>query len=578
MTDSASSSKILEPTFYFERKRIIPPASETGAKVFVSELVQAGDKLIDFPDYSKFKEKGYEKTPVHAGSNISFNKDSGDFSAAITGFPRIDMLRLAGESEPTMILSVQPLLDISQDKMSAKFCVHPPLEDANSLVGKNVAELVQELGVVHGLDMDMIARAQAFVDAGCEDFEEFVIAEGLEPGEGTDAWLDFHITIGPIAGEILEDGSIDFRERRIMVGVKNGDHIATKIPPKPGTPGKNILGEEVEPLGGLDFEIKLTQDVKFNPENGHVTATADGVLSVVKGREITVCTNQVIEGDVDYETGNVESTNCISIVGDVQPGFKVKTGGDLEIGGGVMSAQISSMANIVVRGGITGKKATIDALGDVDINFIEQGRLTAGGNIVVRKQSYYSKLVSGGNIFLKDGCKLIGESLVAGGSISVGDVGSENSEPITLAAGIDHLRLEEYYQLKKQLVEQQDEIIQWLQRYGGSKRSKKIRGMEAEVDSTKLKLLQLNLIPGTGKYSRGGGEDTVPGSTREDYSDRGGLAIGQITIDVHGKIFAGSTLMIGNRLLKLDKTLSKRQFKLASNLKRIIAAPIKRRR
>lgn len=578
MTDGAVTGKVLEPTLYFKRERIIPEASETGQKVFVSELVQAGDTLLDFPDYSKYKEKGYSKTPVHPGSNITYSRENGTYSAAVTGYPQVDMLRLAGESEPTMIISVLPLFDIAHDKMSAKLVVHPPLSDGRSLSGRQVTELLKDAGIVHGLDMEKIAAAQAFINDGCKDFEEFEMAVGLEPGEGTDAWLDFHIVIGPIAGEILEDGSIDFRERRIMVGVKSGDHIATKIPPQPGVPGKNILGEEVEPEGGLDFDVKVSEDVKYEEENGKVTATADGVLSVVKGREIIVCANQVVAGDVSYETGNIESTACLTVVGDVQPGFKVQTGGDLEIGGGVMSGLVSSFANIVIRGGITGKKSEVQAAGDADINFIEQGRLEAGGNIVVRKQAYYSKLASQGNIFFKEGSKLIGESLVAGGSISVGDIGSENSEPATLAAGIDHFRLEEYYQLKKQLAEQQDAIIQWLQRYGGSKRSKKIRGMEAEVDSTKLKLLQLNLIPGTGKYSRGGGEDTVVGSSEEDYSTRGGVAIDKITIDVHGKIYAGTTLMIGNRLLKLDKTLSKRQFKLSGNLKRIIAAPIKRRR
>lgn len=574
-----ANQKVMEPTLHFARKRIVPPASDSGVKVLVSELVGVGDLLVDFPKYEKFKEKGYVASPTHAGSNTQQGEHKLSLVATVAGYPRVDLLKLHGESEPTMIFSVTPLVDVAQDKMSAKFFVHPSVPEANSLQGKDVLLLLADSGVVHGIDTDVVSEAQKFIDDGCADFQEFSIATGDPCGDGQDARLEFHITIGPIAGQILEDGSIDFRERRIMVGVSKGDHIATKFPALPGTPGIDVYGEEVEPEGGVDVIVKTIQDAGYDEASGKVIAVKDGILSVVKNSEIRVCENQIIEGDVDYETGNLESMSCLTVKGDVQPGFKVVAGGDLEIGGGVMSAKVSGGANVVIKGGVTGKKSTVKSAGDTDLRFIEQGSLEAGGNIVIRKQSYYSKLISQADIRFKEGAKIIGESLIAAGSITVSDVGSENSEPALLAAGIDNNRLAEYHKLKKELVAQQDAIIQWLQMYGGTKRSKKIRGMEKEVDDTKLKLLQLNLVPGTGKYSRGGGEDKViEGSNPEDYSERGSVSIHKITIDVQGKIFAGTTLMIGNRKLVLDKTLSKRQFKLASNLKRIIAAPLGRKR
>lgn len=576
MEKKTSNQKILEPTLYFERKRIVPPASDSGVKVLVTELVGAGDLLVDFPNYEKFKEKGYVASPTHAGSNTQQGENRLSLVATVAGYPRVDLLKLHGESEPTMIFSVTPLVDVAQDKMSAKFFVSPSVPEAKSLQGKDVLLLLADSGVVHGIDQDVVSEAQKFIDEGCSDFKEFSIANGDPRGDGVDAVLEFHITIGPIAGQILEDGSIDFRERRIMVGVSKDDHIATKYPALPGDPGINVYGDEVEPEGGVDVKVKVVQDAKYDEKSGKITATKDGILSVVKNSEIRVCEKQIIAGDVDYETGNLESMSCLTIKGDVQPGFKVIAGGDLEIGGGVMSAQVSGGANVVIKGGVTGKKSVVKTAGDVDLRFIEQGSLEAGGNIVVRKQSYYSKLVSQANIRFQDDAKIVGESLIAAGSITVSHVGSENSEPALLAAGIDSERLTEHHKLKKELAAQQDAIIQWIQMYGGSKKSKKIRGMEKEVEGTKLKLLQLNLIPGTGKYSCGGGEDTaVEGSNPEDYSEKGSVAIEKISIDVRGNIFAGTTIMIGNRKHVLDKTLSKRRFKLASNLKRIIAAPLR---
>lgn len=570
-------AQIAEAKLYFKRDKIVPPGSETGLPVRVSELKQKGDTLLDFPTYDFIKDKGGVKAPVMAGSNVTWDKESSSMVAKLTGYPQVDMVKLPGDDAETMLLSVVPLLNVSWDKMTCRLAVHPPLNGGDSLIGKNIHDILTEEGIVYGIKDEVLSEAQDFVDNGCRDFNEFVVAEGLAPGEGIDARLEFHIEIGPIAGQILPDGSIDFRERRIMVPVSKNDLIATKHPAQPGQPGRNIYDEEVDPIGGDDIKVKASQDAALDEATGEVRATNDGILSVVRDKEIRVCANQIIEGDVDYEVGNLDSMSCITIQGDVQPGFKVKAVGDIEIAGGVMSAQVESLANVVVKAGITGQKSTVSAKGDADIHFVERGRLQAGENIVIRKQAYYSRLMAGGNILFESGSKAIGEYLVAGGSIDIGDVGSENAENAILCAGIDYERLKEYWHLKKELSDQHDAMIKWIQRYGGNKRSKKIRGMEAEIAETKLKLLQLNLIPGTGKYSRGGGEDMVTGSTPEDYSESGGIAINKISIKVNGKIFAGTTIMIGNRLMKLDKNLMKRQFKLSADRKRIIATPLIRR-
>jgi len=91
--------------------------------------------------------------------------------------------------------------------------------------------------------------------------------------------------------------------------------------------------------------------------------------------------------------------------------------------------------------------------------------------------------------------------------------------------------------------------------------------MEQELADTKLKLLQLNLIPGTGMYSRGGGGDD---NGREEFGE-----IAKTRIDVHGTIYAGTRIRIGNRIMVLDSTVSKKQFRLHKNLRSIIASSIR---
>jgi len=99
--------------------------------------------------------------------------------------------------------------------------------------------------------------------------------------------------------------------------------------------------------------------------------------------------------------------------------------------------------------------------------------------------------------------------------------------------------------------------------------------MESKLTETKLLMMRINMIPGTGIYSKVGTDDKDEKLKGEDYSDENGIPIEKIKIDIQGTIFADTTIRIGNVTMKLDKTVSKRRFKLHKNRKRIIAIPFK---
>lgn len=574
--EPSKGKKYLEPTLHFIRKRLLIGKGDTAEKIIISELVKKDQALLSFTDFEEYAEKGFEKSPVRSGRNTHFSDDENTLFADIIGYPRIDIMEPEEGDEPILLVSIIPLVRVSLDKMEATLTLHPPIPDCFSTQSVPLPELLQEAGILYGIDQSSLNHAQKIIQEGYNDFIDLPIAHGTPSGPGSDAYLRFELEIGPIAGRILDDDTIDFRERRIMIGVREGQLLATKIPAVTGTPGVNVLGQEIEPEGGKDIKVKVANDAVFSEESGEVRATKDGILTVVKDSIIKVSSKHVVPGDVDFNTGHINSPNCVTIRGSVQPGFTVSTGGDLEIGKEVMSTTISSEGNLVIKGGITGKKTTIKALGDVDINFIEQGKIDSGGTVVIRKQTYYSNVSAAGDIRCRPGTNIIGGSLVAGGQLTVANVGSENCEPALLAAGVDIERLELLEELKQSIRQQQDDIIQWLQRYGGNSRSKKIRKMEAKVDETKLKRLKLNLIPGTGLFSRVGPSTEAPAGRNEDQEiGARALSIDKIHIDVSGTIFAGTEIRIGNRSLVLTKNVSNRRFKLKQNLKQIIAAPLK---
>lgn len=575
-TDTPSHErKFLDPTLHFVTQFQKIGEDDTTEKIPVTELVTKGQLLANFPNYQAFASEGYEKALIEVGDNVEYSEDGESLHASDLGYPKVTKINRPDVDGTITVISIEPLFVYEMDKMKVSIALHPPVKDGHSLSDENLDELIKAQGILYGLHEEAIEDIKRFLETDSKEFKKIVIAVGQPVGESEDAYLRYDIEIGPIAGTILENGNIDFRDRRIMVGVKSGQRIATKIPPVQGESGINVFGEETEAREGKDIKVEVLNDANFSNDTLEVTATKNGVLSIVNNNVIKVLSHQVVPGDIDYETGNVQSMNSVTIQGSVQPGFKVDVGGDLKIIGGVSSALIHCNGNVVINGGITGKSPMVVTRGDIDLNFIENGVIDAGGLVVVRRQSYYSKISAGAAIRCQMSSKIMGGKLIAGGNITAGDVGSENATPSLLAAGVLNERLLQYLELKTFLVEQQEAIIQWLHKYKGSSQSKKIKKMERELSEAKLKLLRLNLIPGSGTYSRTAPpEDAPPGA--EEYSDENSIAIEKIKVDIHGTVFGGTEIRIGNRTMRLEKTVSKRQFKLDPKGKRILAVPLRR--
>lgn len=568
-----SQPKFVQPEIHFVKKLVALGGPDSDEKVMVSQLVRKGAILADFPNYLRMKKKGYLRSPIEAGQHVVFSEESHSLIADATGYPKATYIE-QNDTPDLLVISITPAVKISHDRMQASIVIHPAIPNITSLKTEDINEIIQESGVVKGIDEKALARVHKSIHSEYVDFDTIAFAKGHFPGEGEDARLEFELEIGPLAGHVMADGTIDFRDRKIMVGVTEGQHIATKIPAVPGEEGYNVLGETIESKTGKDITVRVQGEAAFDPQDNKVVVTNDGALSVVNNNVIKVASRVKIQSDVDYTTGNIESENNTTISGSVLSGFSVTVGGDLEIAGAVSSATVKAEGNVVIKGGITGTSTSISAAGDVDISFIERAKISADGIVVIRKQSYYSTIEAGKDIRChKDSATLAGK-LIAGGSLTLGNVGAENCDHAFLAAGVDPERYTLFLQLQKELTQQQEEIIQTLQLLGRGGRPKKIRKMEEAAGETKMKLLKLNLIPGTELYSRIG-----LGKEREDLEEEDplylrGVDIENIRIEIHGKMFAGTKIMVGNRMVTLTQDIEKRAYRLSKNLKRIMAVPL----
>lgn len=506
----------------------------------ISELVVPGQLLLDIPEQGGKREETIR--PV-AGDNARLADDESGIVASCHGYPKITIE--STDRGHTALVSVLPLIQLSTDLMEARLCLMPPVAPAAPPAVGALIDLLQQAGVQQGIDSEAIEQALAKV-AGSGLPEICLAARGRMPLPGKDAELRFEVEIGTTPGKLLADGSIDFRERNMFVPVSAGQIIARKVPASAGIPGVTLTGQTLVTHDGKDIQVKVSEEAAFDEADGTVRATAAGVLTLVGNDTVRVSAQHKIDGDVDFSTGNIRSHHAVHITGSIRPEFMVSTKGDLLVGGDIQAATVNSHGNIVVKGGILGPGSSIKVQGDADIHYIERSLLQAGGNITIRTNSYYSTLVAGGTIQGPDKVKLVGGDITAGGSITVGQIGSSAADPLNIAAGVDARRYRRYQEMQKTYEQILKETQNWYTRHGRGKANKAIAAMEEQMTEIEREISRFNLIPGTPEDSLG---------SLECFHT-------EAHITVTSRISAGSMIRIGNETTRIKHDLGRTRIAL----------------
>jgi hypothetical protein len=488
------------------------------------------------------------------GENTAVAKDGNTIKSLVTGYPFLE--REQSGQALSIKIDMVPLVHIQADKMKALITLYPAISGKQLLKPEELEFILKEEGISYGIDRTLLNESLKKLANLNSPLKNSPFARGILPIDGKDAYLRFQMEIGPLPGTILRDGTIDYRDRKIFIGVDENQVIAVRVPPTSGSPGINVLGEAIPQQPGKDITIKISGDAAFSPETGKIIATGSGTLSTVKGNEVKVSAKQIISGDVDFSIGNIESKDSVDIKGNVQPGFSVKTKGDLRIGGNIESAAILSNGNVVVNGGILGAHSRLKTEGDADINFAERTEVIAGGRIVIRKGAYYTTITGDDDIFCSPESKIVGSVICCAGNFVGGDVGSHHGQAASIAAGVDGKRYLKHQSLKQQVLEIENKLEILRTRKGEKCTANAIyQQYEAELQQIQAAFRKLNLIPATPACSR-----NDPACNTSDAR-----------ITIHGKITSSTKLRIGNLTKTLNDSLSAVEFFIDGNLGQIVS-------
>ena len=348
---------------------------------------------------------------------------------------------------------------ISPDRTAAYFLNLPQSGAAKFPSVEEMMTLLEGLEITHGFVAERWAEIVAELEAGKRSQDFLVqVALGSPPVGGRDAEFEWAVQIdNNKPGKIMEDGSIDFRDRNMTTVAQEGDLLGKLIPPKPGKGGMDIYGMELKPPLPLNIEVVTDSRIYAEPEEDGSMAffceTGGGIsseeeLKVVKGRRhmrinIGVYPITNIEGDVDYTTGNIDFNGDVVIGGSVQSQFSVKATGTITIGGYVEAgAYVTAGKDILIARGVVGTATELVAGGDIMSKFIPEATVRASGNVKVGSYIFNASVRAGGEVQVPGmgegkSRALVGGLIWGAQGVTARSIGSPYNTSTRLVVGVD---------------------------------------------------------------------------------------------------------------------------------------------
>ncbi|MCF6246807.1 MAG: FapA family protein [Desulfobacula sp.] len=263
--------------------------------------------------------------------------------------------------------------------------------------------------------------------------DEITIAKGEAPVFGQPGIITYQFeTDFTNPGKIHEDGTIDFRDRGDIPYVKKGKLLAQKIPAKQGKPGISLSGIPIPVEDVVDTVLAQGTGVTVSEDGLSIYADIDGQPHVDSLGAVSVSSELVIKGDVNFETGNIDFNGNIIVKGMVKEGFTVKgislTAQEIE------GATIDLSGDLNVCAGIT--DARICAQGNIHAKFINNSNIMGFGDIFISKEIIDSQILLSGCCQNTTG-HIISSKITAKLGVEAGKIGTAASTPSHFIVGID---------------------------------------------------------------------------------------------------------------------------------------------
>lgn len=394
------------------------------AKVHVRASHRPGTAPVD-GRFELHWKRGEVWLTVHAAAGSGSPVEPADVLEALAEFPPVHLEHGAIESAvrdaagtAVKIAGYAPRVEPADEATAGVWVTDDALvaflvpwtDETPAAVPVEVSQAALEAaGVRHGVD-------EATLTAVAQEplVRPVVVARATPAVHGVDASVEWQVTPSDHAGEplVLEDGSIDYHELSGETEVTPDTVLAVKHAAVPGTPGRSVLGQELQARAAKDLRLEkwAGPGVAVKTDGTALVAQTAGMLARV-GEKLAVTPVRAIRGDVDFKVGNVSFNGSVVVHGNVKPGFRIHATGSVQVDGEVDSAVIEAEGDVKVRGGIVGENGSAKSGGSLRAGYLHSVDVEAAGPVTVDGEVWQCRVTSGDTVTVKG--RIVGGSVQA---------------------------------------------------------------------------------------------------------------------------------------------------------------------
>ena len=474
-------------------------------------------------------------------------------------------------------------LFVSPNRVAVYFLNLPQSQNPRYPSVEHMQALMDQTEIVHGYNAERWAETLQELEAGTRTEYLICVAQATPAQPGEDAQFEWAVQIeANQPGKIMEDGTIDFRDRNLNTVVSEGDMLGKLVPPKAGVPGKDVYGDVLQPPAPLNIEIVTDSRIYAEPEedgrmaffceSGGGIAT-DEEIKTVKGRthkriNIGVYPISNIEGDVDYHTGNIDFNGDVVIGGSVQSQFSVKATGSVTIAGYIEAgAYVTAGKDLLCQRGVVGASTELVAGGDVMAKFIQESTVKASGDIRVGSYIFNASVRAGGEVVVPGmgegkSRALVGGLIWGAKGISARSVGSPYNTSTRLVVGVDPDQVNRADQIRANMQACQQKQLKLLKKVGVDTLDLQlIKQKLAHCDSPKQKQAILMAVKRIAKIAE---LEQNQQQELEEIAEAQRKLSRQTNVNVIAELFAGVELRIGEQTDLIREDSEKVSFRLVT--------------
>ena len=283
-------------------------------------------------------------------------------------------------------------LSVSDDKLKLFAKVVPqPLSSGMSETA--IMEEILKVTPEHLIEVDVVKdiQTQLLDGKGCEGRR---VAKGEAPVLGKDGkvvWLVRRFREGNSVDSSRE--LADFYNLGLFENVEAGREVARVYKPTGGQAGTDVLGKPIAAKAGKAVDARFDATLEFKPDENRedyqtLLAAVSGYAHEEAGK-VSIRNMLHISGNLDYEMGHIDFIGGVRVGGDVQKGFHIKAGGDIEILGSLLGEnKLTSEGSVTVRGFHQGGEGSmVRARNNYSVAIAQNVTADVGGTITIEKEA-----------------------------------------------------------------------------------------------------------------------------------------------------------------------------------------------